>query len=72
MRNHFVGSEVMFLDGGGGIYRSLQPLLPMLESRGVQYFHVYCVDNILCRVADPIFIGATIDKNADSSTKVIF
>ena len=62
----------MILDGNGGIYRSLQPLLPKLESRGVQYVHVYCVDNILCRVADPVFIGATIDKNADIATKVMF
>ena len=57
-------------DGGGGIYCAIKPLLPMLENRGISYLHVYCVDNILCRVADPFFIGSGIDKNADCATKV--
>jgi len=58
-------------DGNGGIYASIRPLLPEIERRGVEYFHVYCVDNILLKVADPHFIGCSILKGADSAAKVI-
>lgn len=43
-----------------------------MEERGIEYFHVYCVDNILCKVGDPIFVGGAIDFNADLSCKVIY
>lgn len=53
-----------------GIYEVIGSLLPKLESQGVKYFHVYCVDNILCRVGDPAFIGFSIEVNADCTAKV--
>ncbi|KAL3090545.1 hypothetical protein niasHS_005457 [Heterodera schachtii] len=58
-------------DGNGGFYDVVRPLLPELEKRGVQHLHIYCVDNILCRVADPAMIGCAIDRQADCTLKVI-
>ncbi|KAI3421028.1 hypothetical protein GPALN_014655 [Globodera pallida] len=58
-------------DGNGGFYDAICPLLPELVKRGVQHLHIYCVDNILCRVADPLMIGCAIDRGADCALKVI-
>lgn len=60
----------VILDGNGGIYSALSHHLPQLKKRGVKYFHVYCIDNILCKVADPLFVGYAIEKEAQIVTKV--
>ncbi|KAL7072248.1 hypothetical protein ACQ4LE_008482 [Meloidogyne hapla] len=58
-------------DGDGGVYQAILPIIPKLEQNGIEYFHVYCADNILCRVPDLHMIGCAIDKKADCISKVI-
>lgn len=68
-------------DGNGGIYAALRsPLSPGdpkrtvlsdLTARKILYVHAYCVDNCLVRVADPIFVGFCLSKQADCAAKVV-
>lgn len=61
-------------DGNGGIYKALSTsgALDKMQASGVKYLHVFSVDNVLCKTADPLFIGYCIDKNADCANKVVW
>ncbi|EMR09903.1 hypothetical protein PNEG_01663 [Pneumocystis murina B123] len=60
-------------NGNGGIYKALlnSNILDDLMVRKIQHIHCFCVDNCLVRVADPIFIGFSIERDLDVSTKVV-
>jgi len=65
-------------DGNGGLYAatraplsSTDTVLTDLAKRKILYVHAYCVDNCLVRVADPVFLGYCINKQADCAAKVV-
>jgi len=60
-------------DGNGGLYKAIYTngLLDDFSKKGIKHIHMYCVDNVLVRVADPVFIGFSIDKKFQLSTKVV-
>ena len=61
-------------DGNGGCFRALSQsgTLAWLVEKGVQYVFLYSVDNALCRICDPAFIGALAAEGRSlSASKVV-
>ncbi|MDD7402341.1 MAG: UDPGP type 1 family protein [Butyribacter sp.] len=60
-------------NGNGGWFTSLNRagLIDFMHKEGIEWLNVFSVDNVLQRIADPCFIGATIDGNYNVGAKVV-
>ena len=66
-------SLAMSPNGNGGWFKSLVKagLDKDLKDKGVEWLNVFAVDNVLQQIADPTFVGATIDSGCVSGAKVV-
>lgn len=64
---------VMSPNGNGGWFTSLVKagLLEDIHKRKIEWINVFAVDNCLQRIADPLFVGATIASGCESGAKVV-
>lgn len=60
-------------NGNGGWFISMKNagLLDLVAKEGIEWLNVFAVDNVLQRIADPCFVGATIQKNCVVGAKVV-
>ena len=60
-------------NGNGGWFISLvrNGLDTLLHETGIEWLNVFSVDNVLQRIADPYFVGATIQSGAAVGSKVV-
>lgn len=60
-------------NGNGGWFISMDRagILDHVRESGVEWLNVFAVDNVLQRIADPVFVGATIEKNVEVGSKVV-
>ena len=60
-------------NGNGGWFTSMYKagLVDVLRERGIEWLNCFAVDNVLQRIADPVFVGATICSGCDCGAKVV-
>lgn len=60
-------------DGNGGWFLSMKKagFVDLLHEKNIEYISVFNVDNVLQRICDPAFVGATILSGRDLSAKVL-
>ena len=60
-------------NGNGGWFSSMKRagLVDDLKAKGVEWLNIYAVDNVLQRICDPVFVGATILAKVNCGAKVI-
>lgn len=60
-------------NGNGGWFTSMAKwgVLDIAKKAGVEWLNIFAVDNVLQRIADPVFVGATIDAKASVGSKVV-
>jgi UDP-N-acetylglucosamine/UDP-N-acetylgalactosamine diphosphorylase len=60
-------------NGNGGIYLALKDsgLLLEMKTAGICYFQVLAVDNILAKIADPVFFGYCIENSLELGCKSV-
>jgi UDP-N-acetylglucosamine/UDP-N-acetylgalactosamine diphosphorylase len=58
--------------GTDGLYDGLikYGIIDQMKDRGIKYVHIYCVENVLIKIADPVFTGICIKNKIDSGVKV--
>lgn len=66
-------NPAMSPNGNGGWFGSMikAGLLEDIHAKGIEWLNVFAVDNCLQRIADPLFIGATLVSGCESGAKVV-
>lgn len=59
-------------NGSGGIYKAIHEsnVIHDFEKRGLKYIHIHNVDNILVKIANPLFMGYCEVNNLDVGSKI--
>ncbi|SCV04297.1 LANO_0G09340g1_1 [Lachancea nothofagi CBS 11611] len=60
-------------DGNGGLYRAIKDngILEDMVAKNIRHIHMYCVDNVLVKLADPVFIGFALKNKFELATKAV-
>jgi UDP-N-acetylglucosamine/UDP-N-acetylgalactosamine diphosphorylase len=60
-------------NGNAGWYSSLLKagLRDLILKEGIEWIDIFAVDNVLQRIADPCFVGATVSAKVDCGAKVV-
>lgn len=60
-------------NGNGGWFSSMKRggVLDIVHNEGIEWLNIFAVDNVLQRIADPCFVGATAINNCAVGAKVI-
>lgn len=60
-------------NGNGGWFRSMMNTGALERARemGVEWLNIFAVDNVLQRIADPCFIGATLESGCATGAKTV-
>ena len=60
-------------NGNGGWFLSMKRcgLLEKVNELGIEWLNAFAVDNVLQRIADPVFVGATIASGCASGAKTV-
>lgn len=60
-------------NGNGGWFSSMakHKVLDIVKANGIEWLNVFSVDNVLQRIADPYFVGATVESGYQVGAKVI-
>ena len=58
-------------NGNGGSSLARFGLLSEIRARGIEWLNAFAVDNVLQRIADPVFVGACIAEGVNCGSKVV-
>ena len=60
-------------NGNGGWFASMvkKGVIHQIHEQGIEVLNVFAVDNVLQRIADPVFIGAMLSAGCSSGSKVV-
>lgn len=60
-------------NGNGGWFYSMvmSGVIHDVKEKGVEWLNIFAVDNVLQRIADPVFVGATLASGQVSGAKVV-
>ena len=60
-------------NGNGGWFSSMARcgMVEIAQAAGIEWLNTFAVDNVLQRIADPVFVGATIDSGRTVGAKVV-